>query len=593
MFENINNEKDIQRIEIQVFIAGAGPSGLTTAALLAKSDIDVLAVSMHPGTANSPRAHITNLRAMEVFRDLGIEEKIYEIGSTIEMSNAIWCTSLAGKELGRISSWGKGDDRLSDYLKASPSTTCNAPQHVMEPILLDTAIESGARVLFNCEVLSVKQSQDKVFALIFNHENNEHLIIESEYIVGADGARSVTAKDSGFDFEGEMGKAHAVNCWFDADLTKYCEDRPAVIWPTLQPGNDDWIGGGTFVCVSPWKDWVLLFMYDPDNEENETSEKACSARINKLIGEDVDLNIKAVSKWTINSMYAKSLVKDRVIIMGDAAHRHPPAGGLGTNTCVQDAFNLAWKLALIVKGKAGSKLLESYSEERQPVAKQMVSRAITAMKGMQAVPQALGFRPGQSEKEAWAVVDKFESGSEEGKEVRKKFREALDLQNWQFNGLGGEAGHHYQKSSAVVSDGAKPVYHAENEQLNLYPTTTPGSSIPHAWLQFEGKKVSTLDLVGKGVFTVFTGVGGEGWLECVSKLSESLGIEINAVQVTVDGELTDHYGTWADSREIEDDGCLIVRPDRFVAYRSKKMVLNPSKELRKAFSQILDLPISF
>lgn len=590
MSKNLASNNELKKISVPVFVAGAGPSGLTTAALLAQSGVKVLAVSQHPGTANSPRAHITNTRAMEVFRDLGIEERVYDVASIEEMENVVWCTSLAGRELARLNSWGYGDDRRSDYLTASPSKMCNAAQHVLEPVLLDVARESGAEVLFNSEVLEIEQTDDKVYSLVRNRESGEEYIVESDYAVGADGARSIVAKNLGFEFEGEMGKGHAVNCWFDADLSKYCADRKAVLFPTLQPGNDDWIGGGTFICVKPWNDWILLFMYNPDNADAETSEEAVMERIHGLIGDnEIDVNIKAISKWTVNNMFAKNLVKGRVVIMGDAAHRHPPAGGLGTNTCVQDAFNLAWKLAFLVKGKAGPELLQSYSDERQPAAKQMVNRAITAMVNMQAVPQALGFFSGQSADEGWAALDVFSSATQEGKERRKKVREAMELQNFQFNGIGGEAGHHYLNTRAIVSDGSTAEFNAENSQLYLYPTSMPGAVVPHAWLQKGGENVSSLDLVGHGKFTVITGLGGEAWLESAAKAAESLGIEIDTVAVTVDGDVTDHYGAWSTVSEIEDDGCLIVRPDRFVAYRAKSMASDPDGEIKQALKTILSL----
>ncbi|WP_201775117.1 FAD-dependent monooxygenase [Pseudomonas sp. C5pp] len=590
MLKNIFLKDEIRKVSVPVFIVGAGPSGLTTAALLAKYGVKVLAVSQHSGTANSPRAHITNTRAMEVFRDLGIEEKVYDVASVEEMENVVWCTRLAGQELARLSSWGYGDDRRSEYLTASPSKMCNAAQHVLEPVLLDVARESGAEVLFNTEVLEIEQSSEKVYALVRNRETGEEYIVESDYAVGADGARSLVARSLGFEFEGKMGEGHAVNCWFDADLSKYCADRKAVLFPTLQPGNDDWIGGGTFICVKPWNDWILLFMYNPDNADAETNEEAVLERIYTLIGDrDVDVNIKAISKWTVNNMFAKSMVKERIVLMGDAAHRHPPAGGLGTNTCVQDAFNLSWKLAYIINGYAGQDLLQSYSDERQPVAKQMVNRAITAMVNMQAVPQALGFFPGQSEEDGWDALEVFSSPTEEGKTRRKKMREALELQNWQFNGIGGEAGHHYLSSHAIVSDGTTAEFNSENSQVHIHPTTTPGATLPHAWLQRNGVNVSSIDLVGNGKFTIITGLGGDAWLRSAAKVSESLGIDVNLVSISVDGDITDHYGAWADVSEIEDDGCLLVRPDRFVAYRSKGLVSDTDAAISQAFRAILCL----
>lgn len=589
MSRSIMDDNTSKRVRVPVFVVGAGPAGLTATALLAKHGIETLTVSMHPGTANTPRAHITNTRAMEVFRDLGIENKVIELASTSEMPNVIWCTSVAGKELVRLNSWGYGDDRISDYHMASPSRMCNAPQHVLEPVLLETARNDGARVIFDTEVIGIEQDGDRVFSLLLDKRTGEKSIVESDFVLGADGARSIVARTLGFEYEGVMGQGHAMNVWFEADLEKYTAHRHAVLYPTLQPGNDDWIGGGTFICIRPWNSWVLLYMYNPDNEATETSEEAVINRIHTLVGrDDIGLKIKMMSKWTVNNMFAKEMTKGRVVILGDAAHRHPPSGGLGSNTCVQDAFNLAWKVAHIVKGKAGLGLLQTFSDERQPVAKQMVNRAITAMINMQAVPQALGLRPGQTEEEGWAAIDQFRSSTNEGRQMRRNVREAMDLQNWQFNGLGGEAGHHYQ-SKAIVSDGTTPQFTADNEHLKLHPTTVPGSTIPHAWVQRGDDNISTLDLVGHGAFTLVTGLGGEPWLACAAEIGNSLGIEINTVRITMDGDIRDLYCAWANLNEMEDDGCLIVRPDRFVAYRARTLVAAPLEALRGAFKQILAL----
>lgn len=589
MTNNSPTKRNTRKIHVPVFIAGAGPAGLTTAALLAKYGIKALAISRYPSTANSPRAHITNQRAVEVFRDLGIENQIQDIAAPSKMmANCIWETSIAGKELARLDAWGNGDSRISDYLLASPSVMCNAPQHVMEPVLLDCAVKNGSEVYFNTELIKIEQTADAVHSFLINRETGEEIEVISDYAVGADGAQSTVVKNIGFEFEGEMGRGHAINCWFEADLSKYCEHRPGVLHMILQPGNDNWIGSGTFVCVKPWKEWVLLFMYNPENSESEISEEAIYKRIGKLIGDpNVAIKVKSISKWTINSMFAKNMVKGRIAIAGDAAHRHPPSGGLGSNTSVLDAFNLAWKLALLVKGNAGPKLLQTYSDERQPVAKQIVTRAITAMINMQALPQALGFSEGQSEEAGWASLEKLSSGTVAGKEMRKKLRAALELQNWQFNGIGGELGQIYQ-SSAILQDGIAIASLPEASDLSYVSTSTPGHSIPHAWLQRGKEKISTLDLVGNGKFTILTGPGGDSWINAAVVIGNKFGIEVNAIQIAHAAEVDDVYGSWAKVNEIDDDGCLLVRPDRFVAYRSKNLIDDPEKALSKAFSQILD-----
>ncbi|MGK8201591.1 FAD-dependent monooxygenase [Burkholderia cepacia] len=578
----------MRQIRVPVLVVGAGPAGLTTAALLAKYGVDVLAITRYPGTAHSPRAHITNQRTVEVFRDLGIEERVRALATPNElMTNNVWATSFAGREIARLQTWGTGTRRKADYEAASPSQMCNAPQHLLEPVILGAAREYGARILFNTELVSIRQTDDAVIARLVDVVTREEIEVIADYAVGADGAQSIVVKQLGFELDGEMGLGCAVNCWLEVDLEKYTAHRPGVLYWMSQPGSDYWVGSGTYICVRPWNEWVLLFMYNPKDGEPDLSHDAVIARARATIGDpDIPIRVKAVSKWTINRMVARTMVKGRVAIAGDAAHRHPPANGLGSNTSVQDAFNLAWKLAMIVKGQASPALLQTYSDERQPVAETVVNRAIKSVGEMLPIAQALGFSEGQSVEEGWASLDGLFAEDDAGRKRRKTLADAVELQNYQFNCHGVELGQHYT-SSAIVRDGATFPVPSRDPELYYHPTTTPGASIPHAWIQHGGGQVSTLDLVGRGVFTVLTGAGGDAWLDAAKQVGDAFGIEIRAVSIASGTPTFDMYGDWARQREIEDHGCVLVRPDRFVAWRSEAMADDPAGALRRVLSRIL------
>lgn len=578
----------MRQIRVPVFVVGAGPAGLTTAALLAKYGVEVLAITRYPGTAHSPRAHITNQRTVEVFRDLGIEDRVRALATSHElMSNNVWATSFAGTEFARLQTWGTGVQRKSDYEAASPSQMCNAPQHLLEPVILTAAREYGAKMLFNTELVSIRQTDEAVYSRVIDRLTGEEFEIVSDYAVGADGAQSLVVKELGFELDGEMGLGCAVNCWLEADLTKYTAHRPGVLYWMCQPGSDYWVGSGTWICVRPWNEWVLLFMYNPKDGEPDLSEEAVIARARATIGDpDVPIRVKAVSKWTINRMHARNMVKGRVAIAGDAAHRHPPANGLGSNTSVQDGFNLAWKLAMIVKGQASPALLQTYSDERQPVAEGVVNRAIKSVGGMLPIAKALGFSEGQSAADGWKSLEELHSDGETGRARRKALAEAIDLQNYQFNCHGVELGQRYT-SPAIVRDGATFPAPTRDPELYYHATTTPGATIPHAWIQRENALVSTLDLVGHGAFTVLTGAGGQGWIDAAKQVGDEFGVDVNAVSIAHGTGTFDAYGDWARQREIEDHGCLLVRPDRFVAWRAEALAADPVGELRRVFSQIL------
>lgn len=584
----------MRRIEVPVFIVGAGPTGLTATNLLAAYGVQTLTITRYPGTANSPRAHITNQRTMEVFRDLGIEQRVADAATpNALMGNNVWATSFAGTEIARLHTWGSGPERRADYELASPSSMCNIPQHLMEPILLDAARERGAPFLFNTELLSMRQDEAQVYAHCRDRLSGEEFEVVSQYAIGADGDNSVVCRSIGFETEGQMGLGAAINVWLEADLTRYTAHRPGTLYWMTQPGNNYWVGSGTWICVKPFTEWVLLFMYDPAQGEPDLSHEALIARAQSTIGDpDVQVRIKAASKWTINRVVAKQMNIGRVLIAGNAAHRHPPANGLGTNTCVQDTFNLAWKLALVLQGKAGKGLLDTYTQERQPVAAQVVNRAMKSVADMLPISKALGFEPGQDEQAGWANVRELFSNSPRGRERRAVLREAVQLQNYQFNCHGVELGQVYTSPAVVPEPVPRPLPKRDPE-LYYQPSTYPGACLPHAWLQRGQEQLSTLDLVGRGRFTLLTGVGGDIWREPAARLAEQLGVPIDVISIGgPDCDAQDVYGRWQQISDIGDEGALLVRPDRFIAWREREQggYGEPAAMLEQVMRQVLDLP---
>jgi 2,4-dichlorophenol 6-monooxygenase len=575
-------------IQTDVLVIGAGPAGLTLSALLATYGVDAVTVSRHPGTANSPRAHITNQRTAEVFRDLEIEDRLRQLATpNALMSNNVWATSFAGQEIARLQAWGTGVGRKADYEAASPSSMCNAPQHLLEPMILDAAQERGADIRFSTELVSITQDDNGVTAVVRHRETGTEETIRARYAVGADGARSTVAEQLGFVMEGETGLGSALNIWLEADLTKYCVHRPGVLYWMAQPGNDYWVGSGTWINVKPFTEWVLLCMYDPAEGEPDTSEEALVARARMTIGDpDVEVRIKSVSKWQINHMVAQSYQQGRVFLAGDAAHRHPPANGLGSNTSVQDAFNLAWKLALVTKGKAGEKLLDSYTAERQPVGRRVVDRALKSVQDMAPVSQALGFKPGQSSEDGWASLKDLFAPNTDSARRREQLAAAVELQNYQFNAHGMDLGQRYA-STAVIDDGTAWPSTGQDPDLYYQASTRPGAPIPHAWLQHGTEKVSTLDVVGKGRFTLVTGIDDQVWREAAAAVSAELGVDLAVAQVGIRCDNDDVLNTWTGIRGIADDGCLLIRPDRFIAWRQRNAAAEPAKALKDALSAIL------
>jgi 2,4-dichlorophenol 6-monooxygenase len=312
-------------------------------------------------------------------------------------------------------------------------------------------------------------------------------------------------------------------------------------------------------------------------------------RVRKVIGDpEIDIKLKDVSQWEMNHQVATQYRKGRVFLAGDAAHRHPPANGLGSNTSVQDSYNLAWKLGLVVRGLAGHALLETYHAERQPVGRQVIDRAMASVDVFGQIPSILGVQIGQSDEQGQAALAEFFSDSDAGRARRRRLADVLEENQYHFNAHGVELGQRYT-STAVRTDGAAPPPYTRDPQLYYHPTTFPGAYLPHAWVLHAGEEVSTLDAAGGGRFTVLTGIGGEAWLAAAEKLSTELGISITGRAIGAGLDYDDVYGDWAALREIDDRGCLLVRPDRYIAWRCPDRVDDPVAALRGALHQVLDV----
>ncbi|OCI90887.1 2,4-dichlorophenol 6-monooxygenase [Agrobacterium sp. 13-626] len=554
----------VKEFDTDVLVIGTGPMGATTALALATNGVRVQAVNKYGWVSQTPRAHITNLRAMEVLRALGVEEIVKREATPWElMGDTSFSTGLVGREIARLRTWGTGRERFGDYLKSSPCTMLDVPQSILEPILINAASRRGALFSFNTEYLEHEQDEDGVNIVLKNRISGHIYSQRARFLVGADGAKSKVAQDIDLKIDGIPARDGTVYAEFRADLSRYVEHRPSILHWVLSPdSNVGEIGMGVLRAIRPWNHWIAGWGFDTAKGSADLSHERALGQIRKFVGDPtLECEIVGVSTWFVNQQHAPWYSKGRVACGGDAVHRHPPSGGLGSNTCIQDAFNLSWKLAFAVKGWASIDLVDTYSVERAPVGGQVVARANQSRLDYAPLLNALVGSGGPD----WLdqAMTRITDPSMEGVTMRADIERAMALKDREFNGLGAEMNQRYRSSGVICEPGEEAF--TRYECLYVQPTTRPGAKLPHAWLVGrEGKRVSTLDTISHSKLTLLTGLAGSQWTAAADLLEFPY---LESVIIGRDG-LQDLYFEWRRAAEISEEGAILVRPDGIVAWRS-------------------------
>ncbi|HET7203672.1 MAG TPA: FAD-dependent monooxygenase [Steroidobacteraceae bacterium] len=583
-------------LEVPVLIVGGGGAGLTASMLLSQLGVETLLVSAQRTTSVLPKAHVLNQKTMEILADVGVADEIYARSTPAENMRAMgWYAGLAGpdpdygRRIGQIESWGDGYTNLN-WMSASPCRSANLPQIRLEPVLKARAEAlAPGRVRFHHELMELAQDAQGVTSRICNLSDGSEYVVRSKYLIGCDGGRTV-CRQAGIAYQGHGVLAHQASVHISADLSHLARDPHVLIRWIWCPA----VGRmAVLVPMGPnrWgpdsEEWVFHLTYHGDELRSMTDAQVeADMRLALGLG-DMPMKVHMLTRWALEGVLADRFRVGRVFIAGDAAHRHPPTGGLGLTSAMQDVHNLAWKLAAVLAGYAGESLLDSYEPERRAVDARNVQRSMENAAAHLELGPAFGLDPSASAEANWAQMRRIWSGKADDAQHRSRALRGIRRQTMESNELNVEYGYHYC-SAAVVADGSpepRPI-----DDIRLYePGTRPGSPLPHAWIDDEdGFRRPLKDLVKPGRFLLIAGENGDPWCSAARSIAGTHGIPLDAVRIgELDGDLFDPRLAWEQYRGTGRDGAVLVRPDRFVGWRSPGAAADPSTELAAALQQIL------
>lgn len=501
-------------------MVGAGLGGLSATLFLAQQGIEVLGISKHRGTSPHPKATGQTHRTMELLRRAGVADEVLAGSAGLDGGLVIKVAeSLRGRVFHTIM---HEDDEWDTAL--SPERSGMASQDHVEPVLLRRARELGAEVLFETELVALAQDADGVTARV--RSAGREYTVRADYVIGADGHRGVVREWVEIGRQGPGELSHHIGVVFDADMSSHIvPDKLTLYYLRNQAFT------GTLVATNTERRNVLTVEYDPARESAADYPPRRCVELLRIATDvpDLEPEILEITRWEMAAWLSDRFRAGRVFLVGDAAKVTPPTGGLGGNTAIGDGFDIAWKLAAVLKGEAGEGLLDSYEAERRPYGKLVVDGSF-ANYVQRFAPQLAG--PD--------VPDEVDH---------------LHLT------LGYRC-----RSNAVLIDDADPAP-MENP---ADPSGRPGFRAPHVVVEHQGTSKSTLDLFG--TWTLLT-------LNPVWAAADVTSVEIPTLQDPT-GDLAKRYG-------IGQQGASLIRPDGVIAWRTTETVSDPANRIADVVATLL------
>lgn len=506
----------------QVLIAGGGPVGLFAAVELGLRNIAcVLVEPRAQPTRTRPRAKTLNIRTMEHLRRWGVADTLRSVSPlpTWWSQDVAFCTALLGPEITRFTGvLGLSADEVS------PELGQQAPQYVLEEVLREIVQDlPSCTFLIGCRVAFLSQRDDGVGVLV-EYPDGRAETIAAEYVLGADGPRSVVREAIGAHYEGTHAQRPNLGVMFrSVELMDLLPNPPAVqSWLVNHrtPGVM-----GPVDRLGTW--WLIAFGVDGTVRDLDVHQLVAGA-----LGRPVPTEIISTDPWTARMELADRCRAGRVFLIGDAAHLNPPFGGHGLNTGIGDAVDLGWKLAASLDGWAGPGLLASYEAERRALQQRVIAEAASNMSVLS--PQLL--REG------------IDDPGPRGERIRRAAAEQIQAtKSAEYFSLDLVLGHRY-RDSPVIPDDDDAHRPADDCATDWATTARPGRRLPHRWVS---SGVSTLDLVGPGLTVVAADNSAIDPLACAARQRR--------IPIAV------HQGGSALAADLGAN-VIIVRPDHIVAW---------------------------
>lgn len=487
---------------MEVLIVGGGPVGLTARALLARWGVRTLLVERHRELSPFPRSRLVNVRSMEIFRGLGIAETVRRRAFGPEFGRVRFRETLGDSDFGTEAMVG-----VNGPIPESPEIGAVTSQDRLEPTLLAAA---DSPVRFDVELLQLAEESDGVAAVLADRRTGAETTVRASYVLAADGANSTVRHGLGIGTGGPGAVGEVTTVVFDADLSRWCADQPAGVYFTAH---------GSFTPLYPEGGWAW---FGPAPRGSEIDWRA---HVTHALGPGIEARVEIlrIQPWVMNAFVADRFRHGRILLAGDAAHAVPILGGLGMNAGLADVHNLCWKLAGVLHGWAAPSLLETYEQERIPVAERTLRQAVTNAERVRAAQLA---RRAQRE-----------SGDATGS-VELPWTERY------FDQIGLILGVAYDSDAIRADEGTPP----PGDQIAYIPSGRPGTRLPHIWLE-PGR--SSLDALGEW-FTVFAPEP----VEWEKRIGTTLPLRVECLP----DEYTEVCG-------IGPSGALLVRPDGHIGAR--------------------------